>query len=262
MNLAPQLGATDLGMQIVASFPEFKDTPIILSESDPEGCAACQGPQNGYRNGTLYGVSVAEMLARSAELARIHHVNLQGAVTWAFEFEDQPAFAGFRELATNGIDKPVLNVFRLFGMLHGEQVALSSSGAVPLDQLVAHSARTTPDVDGIAVRGPHSLDILLWNYHDEDLAAPTAPLSLELTGLPSPHATLTEFRVDHDHANSYTAWQSIGSPQHPTPAQIIQLQQAARVLPSAPTKQSVDAGRLTLPLSLPRQAVTLLHLAW
>ena len=36
-------------------------------------------------------------------------------LTWAFEFEDQPYFDGFRTLATNGIDKPVLNVFRMAG---------------------------------------------------------------------------------------------------------------------------------------------------
>ena len=42
-----------------------------------------------------------------------------GAVTWAFEFEDQPYFDGFRDLATNGIDKPVLSVFRMLGMMTG-----------------------------------------------------------------------------------------------------------------------------------------------
>ncbi len=44
---------------------------------------------------------------RTYELARKYGVDVQGAVTWAFEFEDQPAFAGFRSLATDGIDKPV-----------------------------------------------------------------------------------------------------------------------------------------------------------
>jgi hypothetical protein len=36
--------------------------------------------------------------------ARIHQVDLLGSITWAFEFEDQPYFDGFRSLATNGID--------------------------------------------------------------------------------------------------------------------------------------------------------------
>ena len=45
------------GFEIVSSFPKFRSLPIVLSESDPEGCAACSArvyPQNAYRNGTLY----------------------------------------------------------------------------------------------------------------------------------------------------------------------------------------------------------------
>ncbi len=132
MNVGAQLRAVQRGMEIVASFPEWKATPIILGESDPEGCAACRGPQNGYRNGALYGVSVAEAMARTYELARREGVDIKGSVTWAFEFEDQPPFAGFRELASNGIDKPVLNVFRMLGMLNGQWVAVESTGAQSL----------------------------------------------------------------------------------------------------------------------------------
>ena len=53
------------GFQIVASFPEWRRTPIILGESDPEGCAACSArtnPQNSYRNGPLYAAYTAETL--------------------------------------------------------------------------------------------------------------------------------------------------------------------------------------------------------
>ena len=49
-------------------------------------------------------------------------MNLLGAVTWAFLFEDQPYFDGFRDLATNGIDKPVLNTFRMLGQMSGDRV--------------------------------------------------------------------------------------------------------------------------------------------
>ena len=60
-------------------------------------------------------------------------MNLQGALTWAFEFEDQPYFAGFRQLASNGIDMPVLNVFRMFSRMQGAQV--------PATQLAPGAAR-------------------------------------------------------------------------------------------------------------------------
>ena len=98
MGIAHQLAAIELGFKIVASFPEFRRTPIILGESDPEGCAACSArtnPQNAYRNGPLYAAYTAETLNSILFLANHERINFQGAVTWAFEFEDQPYFEGY-----------------------------------------------------------------------------------------------------------------------------------------------------------------------
>ncbi|MCP5110876.1 MAG: beta-xylosidase, partial [bacterium] len=41
MGIQKQLNDIAKGFEIVASFPEFRDLPIIIGESDPEGCAAC-----------------------------------------------------------------------------------------------------------------------------------------------------------------------------------------------------------------------------
>src|SRR5207245_5594725 len=70
----------------------------------------------------LYACYTAASLAREYELAEKHGVNLEGVLTWAFEFEDQPYFAGFRALASNGLDLPVLNVFRMFGRMSGQRM--------------------------------------------------------------------------------------------------------------------------------------------
>ena len=110
---------------VITSFPQLKNIPIIIGESDPEGCAACgmaTNPENAYRNGTMYSSYTAASFAREYELADKFNVNLIGAVTWAFEFENQPWFYGYRDLATNGVDKPVLNVFRMFGMMQGKEL--------------------------------------------------------------------------------------------------------------------------------------------
>jgi len=266
MNLGRQLTLTDKGMQTIASFPEYRNTPIILSETDPEGCAACQGPQNGYRNGPLYGVSVAEMLARSAELARLRGVNLQGAVTWAFEFENQPYFAGFRELATSGpeglIDKPVLNVFRMFGMLSGSLVSLSSSGAIPVGDIEKTSVGAASDINGIATRNGDSLDILLWNYHDEDVPASAAEVTVTVTGLPSKGVHITRFLMDSEHSNAYAAWLKMGSPANPTPAQMSELKAASTLDVSNGMTADVKGGGWTFSAKLQRQAVTLYQLTW
>src|SRR5204863_4429705 len=113
MGMAKNAEDVAKGFEIVSSFPKFRNLPIVLSESDPEGCAACSArvyPQNAYRNGTLYPAYTAVMLKNIFELADREQANIDGTLTWAFEFEGQPYFDGFRILATNGIDKPVLKL--------------------------------------------------------------------------------------------------------------------------------------------------------
>jgi len=115
-----------------------------------------------------------EATLRTYELARQYGVTVEGAVTWAFEFEDQPAFAGFRELATDGIDKPILNVFRMLGMLGarkpgGEWIATESSAALPLASLLEHGVTSASEVNAVATRNNDEIDILMWNYRDADL---------------------------------------------------------------------------------------------
>jgi xylan 1,4-beta-xylosidase len=253
-------------MQVVAAYPEWKHTPIILGESDPEGCAACQGSQNGYRNGPLYGVSVAEATLRTYELARQYGVMVEGAVTWAFEFEDQPAFAGFRELATNGIDKPVLNVFRMLGMLGARQpgaewIATESSAALPLAGLLEHGVTGAPDVNAVATSNNGEIDVLLWNYHDADLPAPPAEIHLTVDGLHGRTALAAEFRMDDTHSNAYRVWQQMGSPAHPAADQVAQLEKAGALEQSVPDHSiPVRAGLASIGLELPRQGVVLVRL--
>ena len=108
-------------------------------------------PQNAYRNGTMYSSYTAAQIARTYELADLHKVNLLGSVTWAFEFEDQPYFDGFRDLATNGIDKPVLNVFRMLGQMGGDRVAVESSERRAARRRSATAASASgPDVNALA----------------------------------------------------------------------------------------------------------------
>ena len=264
MDIGHQLRAIDLGMQTVASFPLWKHTPIILGESDPEGCAACgitQNPQNAYRNGPLYGVSIAEATARTYELAQRNGVNLQGSVTWAFEFENQPYFAGLRDLATNGIDKPVLNVFRMWGMLGGSWLQTASDGALPLTAMLQGVASTHSDVNAVATRAGKQIDILVWDYDDRDIAAPPVNISLHLDGLTSDKASMKRFLVDHDHSNAYTTWLAMGSPQQPSTEQRAALIKGS-TLDQVDPQQSLaihnKSATLTFPLA--RRGVSLVQI--
>ncbi len=171
MGLAANLRDADAGFAIVSAFPEFANLPIVLSESDPEGCAACSAhdhPQNSYRNGTLYPTYTAVSIRQMLDLSAQHKTHLEGFLTWAFEFEDQPYFYGFRDLATNGIDKPVLNLFRMLGLMKGDRVELQSSGAIGGEEILKSGVRGGADVDGLAARSDHSVTVMVWNYHDSE----------------------------------------------------------------------------------------------
>jgi xylan 1,4-beta-xylosidase len=261
MSLATQLRAVERGMKVIASYPEWKNTPIILGESDPEGCGACLSAQNGYRNGPLYGASVTEATMRTYELARKFGLTVQGAVTWAFEFEDQPAFASLRALATDGIDKPVLNAFRLMGKLGGDWIETESDGALPLDQVVAQSVTAAADVNAVATRSGKEVDVLVWNYHDADVAVPDAQVDVTIDGLHGVHVLESEFRMDSTHSNAYRVWQQMGSPAQPNAEQFKELQKAGQLEETVSGRRvAVKDGKAPIELALPRQGVLLIRL--
>jgi xylan 1,4-beta-xylosidase len=268
MGISRQLAAIEQGFKITTSFPEWKQTPIILGESDPEGCAACSAkdhPQNSYRNGPLYGVYTVEVLNNILALAHEEHVNLLGVVTWAFEFENQPYFEGLRELATNGVDKPVLNAFRMLGLLGSERVKVSSSGSLATEQIVHDGVRALPDINAIAARSDHEIEVLAWNYHDDDVPFPDAPIDLDITGLPAnaKRALLEHFRVDANHSNAFTAWKEMGSPQSPSESEYKRLEATGHLqLLNSPAWAEISSGSLHLHFMLPRQGLSLVRLSW
>jgi xylan 1,4-beta-xylosidase len=268
MGIDKQLRDISTGFEIIASFPELKDRPIIIGESDPEGCAACSvryNPQNAYRNGTMYSSYTASSFARKWDLAAQHGVNFEGAVTWAFEFEGQPYFDGFRDLATNGIDKPVLNVFRMYGLMGPERVQAESSAAAGVDSMKKEGVRGKADIGALASRREHQISVMVWHYHDDDVASAPAPVDLTVAGIPlgARRVEVRHYRVDEDHSNSYSAWKAMGSPQQPTSEQYARLEAAGQLkLLTSPSYVAVEKGSVRLPFALPRQGVSLVQLSW
>ncbi|MBS1829358.1 MAG: beta-xylosidase [Acidobacteria bacterium] len=263
-----QMRDIDRGFEIVASFPTLKNLPIIIGESDPEGCAACSvrfNPQNAYRNGTMYSSYTAATFARKHELAASHGVNFEGAVTWAFEFEDQPYFDGFRDLATNGIDKPVLNVFRMFGLMNGERIKAETTGTLAIGEILKAGVKANSDINAMATRTPSTINAMVWNYHDDDVASPPARISLSLSGVPATakRVLLRHYRIDEKHSNAYTLWKEMGSPQQPSPQQYAALEAAGQLhMLTSPAWVTPNNGVVETEFALPRQGVSLVQVTW
>ena len=265
MGMAAHLDAADHEFAQIEASPDFRAKPIVIGESDPEGCAACQGPANAYRNGTMYSSYTAASFPRLQALANRRHLNLEGILTWAFEFEDQPYFAGFRQLTSAGIDLPVMNVFKMFSKMGGNYIAATSSREIPLDDIMSKGVRGEADVSAVATIEGNKIAILVWHYHDDDLAGPAANVQLNLRKLPrafAKRAKLSHYRIDREHSNSYAAWLAMGSPIAPSNAQRETLLKAAQLSLLADAEQSVavDKNSAKLEFHLPRQGVSLLVL--
>lgn len=266
MNMAPQLNDIQTGFNMAMSYPETKDLPLIIGESDPEGCAACgmaTNPENAYRNGTMYSSYTAASFARKYLLADKTKANLLGAVSWSFEFENQPWFYGFRDLATNGVDKPVLNVFRMFGMMTGARLEAESNRMYSLEEVVQSSVRgTQSDIGVLATKDTKSAAVMVWNYHDDDKPGATETAHVTIENIPVKKANLTVYMIDKENSNSYEVWKKMGSPQNPTPQQIKTLEESGKLKSISTKKIKITSGKTTVPVQLERQAVALVKLDW
>lgn len=261
MGIANQLQAIDKGFGIIASYPELKNKPIVIGESDPDGCAACQGSQLGYRNTTMFSSYTAAVFPRKYELADKYGVNLEGALTWAFEFEDQSYFAGFRVLASNGINLPVMNVFRMFSKMKGSRIKVESDGEIPLETMMKEGVRSHPDVSAFASVDKNKMYVFVWHYHDDDVAGVDADINLKLDNFPvkSGKLRMQQYRIDANYSNAFTVWQKMGSPQKPSVQQYLELEKAGQLAEMNSMEQvSVKNSSANLHLNLPRQAVSLL----
>ena len=69
------------------------------------------------------------------------------------------------------------------------------------------------------------------------------------------------YRVDRLHSNAFEAWKRMGSPPQPTADQYAELERAGQLaLLDSPGPVRAEGGKLTLRMTLPRQAVSLIRL--
>ena len=140
-----------------------------------------------------------------------------------------------------------------------------SSAAISTDAVLRDGVRGQPDINAIATRKDHEIEILIWNYHDADLPVDPAKIALSVSGLPAnvSRAQLEHFRIDSDHSNAFTAWKEMGSPQAPTPHEYERLENAGQLqLLASPSFLPIERGAVQLQFTLPRQGLSLLRIHW
>ena len=266
MNMGAQLKDIQRAFEAVNSFPQLKNIPIIIGECDPEGCAACsekREPKYGYRNGTMYSSYTAASFARIYELMDKHKANLRGAVSWSFEFENQEWFAGFRDLATNGVNKPVLNVFRMFGLMQGQRLQVETEGGMHVADIIEKGVREENDINALASKEGNSIWVMVWNYNDHDQKPGLADIALDVNNIGGKKVLVSHYRIDDRFSNSFEKWKQMGMPQQVSAIQYKELEQAGQLqMLTSPEWKPAKNGKIQLNFNLPAQGVSLVQLTW
>jgi xylan 1,4-beta-xylosidase len=130
---------------------------------------------------------------------------------------------------------------------------------------LTHGVRQAPDIDALATSTPGQASVLLWNYHDDDVAAPGNDIVVTLKSIPSSasRVLLQQYRIDDHHSNAYSVWKEMGEPQNPTPEQYAKLQAAGQLqLLDSPRWMAPENGTIQVNVQLPRMGLSLLRVTW
>jgi xylan 1,4-beta-xylosidase len=234
----------------------------VISECDPDGWAAggaWDNPNLGFRNTEYYASWVACAFDKILKYGLAHRWNVK-ALTWAFLFVGERCFEGTRAFTTQGIAKPVLNLFRGYAKLGGRMADLRSSGARdPLGYADLWGNAEGPAVDGVATLDSDRLVIHLYSHQDDWDREGETPVTLEVRNLSfdAQKFAVEHFRIDASHSNAHTEWVRQGRPMYPSAAQREAIKARDGLEPLGPTRiLDTQNGVLRLDLTMPARSVS------
>ena len=245
----------------------YDNVECILSEIDPDGWAAGGVGDNlnfTFRNTEYYPSFVADSFDKVSKFAEEKNWDLR-LLTWAYLFVGERAFEGTRAFSTQGIDKAVLNLFRMYARMGDQQIKLQSNGSKnPLQFADMNGMAETPDIDGVAtLTGDQQVDILVYNHHDNWNLTEDWQVNLEVSNLPfaDGELTLEHYRVDAEHSNAYPLWVAQGSPLYPAGEQRAALKARDGLERFAePATVQVQGGKAGIAFNLPVHGISQLRL--
>ncbi|MGO2773858.1 MAG: GH39 family glycosyl hydrolase, partial [Brachybacterium tyrofermentans] len=257
-------------LRVMAKFPAYRTLPAIIDECDagvPAHFSFYDNANFRFQNTEYYPVFQVKLMKKLLDLSDLEGANIQQAMSWAFYFEGERYFEGTRAFLTaDRIEKPLLNAYRLLSHLGETRVEATSDVALGVELLDQAGGRAMPEeVDVLASRDSDGRIVTaLWRHTDDQYRtadAPT-PVSLTVRGLEAVAYRLTHHRIDAEHSNSHTVWESLGSPQVPSDEQLAQIhaREGLEELTAAVDVTASAEGTLELTLELPLPSVSLLVL--
>ncbi|HLV35623.1 MAG TPA: hypothetical protein VKY59_10940, partial [Spirillospora sp.] len=259
---------TRAGYEIIARYPPLDRLECVLSEIDPDGWAAGGTWDNinlNFRNTEYYPSFVVTAFDKVNEFARANRWDVR-LLTWAFLFVGERCFEGTRTFSTQGIDKPILNLFRLYARMGSQAVQFHSTGKQnPLAYADENGFGEEPDIAGFAALSDSAtLTILIYNHHDDWNMQADYPISVQIDNLPyaSAGVTIRHYRIDQVNSNAYAEWMRQGKPMYPTPEQRQAIKARDQIEQIGPVQtRPLTNGTVQLDFTLPVHAISLLSIS-
>jgi xylan 1,4-beta-xylosidase len=254
--------------RLIASYDAYRDLPAIVDECDagvPAHFGVYDNRNYTFQNTEYYPVFQVKLMKKILDLNATGPVQVEQATSWSFYFEGERYFEGTRSFLTaGGVQKPLLNAYRMLAHLGHDRLGVASDAAWQLDELDHTDGSAMPEeVDALASRSDDgAVAVLVWRHIDDQYQTsdePT-PVTVTLDNLPAGTYRLRHLRIDAEHSNSYTVWQSLGSPQDPTPDQLATITQRQGLEEYEPQRSVTSDGTLTVEVSLPLPSASLVIL--
>ena len=151
----------------------------------------------------------------------------------------------------------------MFSRMGGKRLETTSSAEVPMEAIMSGGVRGSPDVAGLSSLEGRKLCVLLWHYHDDDVAGPEARVHLLLSHLPiasgSAHSCTTASTTRTATPSRFGSRWAARRLRATSSMRSSRRRDGWRRLP-APETVAVQGGQATLDIALPRRAVSLLTL--
>lgn len=257
---------TQLGLQIIKKYG-YEKLEIVLSEADPDGWAAGGIYDNAnmyFRNTSFYPSFAASSFLHIQQLAEEFGCDVR-PLTWAFVFRGERCFEGTRAFQTQGIDKPILNLFRMYALMGDKKLKFESDMAVDVRDYAERCGRgEPPEINGFAALNKNnSIDVLIYCHHDDWWNVKgKAHISLSVENIPykSSKLCITHYRIDENHSNACTVWEKLGRPHYPSEEQKEQMRAHAGLeMLCLPQEISVENGMVALEFDLPVHGISLIR---
>ncbi len=263
-----------LGLDVIVEYG-YQDLEVVLSEADPDGWAAGGIYDNAnmiFRNTEYYATYVASAYEKIDQLAQRYNIKVR-PLAWAFMFPGERCFEGTRTFSTQGIDKAVFNMFKIYGQLGYEKLAFASDGAEIMDfekepdiGVKNHNSYTgegeDTDVSGFAVKGADgSTQIVIYSHCNDRDRVEDQTVTLNVDGLNADSVTVSHYRIDKEHSNPYAEWLRQDKPLFPQGEQYaaIKARDGLEKFTEDMTLPVAD-GKLELQFEMPAHAVSYLKI--